>query len=62
MIAIRNMVNLCISIDHRILDGVQTGRFMSQVKSIESYSIGNNKYLLKVCYITTNLFELYVVN
>lgn len=40
MIAIRNMVNLCISIDHRILDGVQTGRFMSQVKNrIESYSI-----------------------
>ncbi|MGW9856053.1 2-oxoisovalerate dehydrogenase E2 component (dihydrolipoyl transacylase) [Staphylococcus hominis] len=40
MIAIRNMVNLCISIDHRILDGVQTGRFMSQVKKrIESYSI-----------------------
>ena len=32
MIAIRSMVNLCISIDHRILDGVQTGRFMSQVK------------------------------
>lgn len=40
MIAIRNMVNLCISIDHRILDGVQTGRFMLQVKNrIESYSI-----------------------
>ena len=32
MIAIRNMVNLCISIDQCILDGVQTGRFMSQVK------------------------------
>ena len=32
MIAIRNMVNLCISIDHRILDGVQTGKFMNLVK------------------------------
>lgn len=42
MIAIRSMVNLCISIDHRILDGVQTGRFMSQVKKrIEQYSIEN---------------------
>ncbi|PNZ70939.1 2-oxo acid dehydrogenase subunit E2 [Staphylococcus croceilyticus] len=42
MIAIRSMVNLCISIDHRILDGVQTGRFMSQVKQrIENYSIEN---------------------
>lgn len=42
MIAIRDMVNLSISIDHRILDGVQTGRFMSKVKQrIESYSIEN---------------------
>lgn len=40
MIAIRNMVNLCISIDHRILDGLQAGRFMNFVKSrIEQYSI-----------------------
>ena len=39
MIAIRSMVNLCISIDHRILDGVQTGRFMSQVKErIEQFT------------------------
>ncbi len=28
MIAIRSMVNLCISIDHRILDGLQTGKFI----------------------------------
>ena len=42
MIAIRSMVNLCISIDHRILDGVQTGRFMSQVKErIEQFTIEN---------------------
>lgn len=40
MIAIRNMVNLCISIDHRILDGLQAGRFMNFVKTrIEQYSI-----------------------
>lgn len=42
MIAIRSMVNLCISIDHRILDGVQTGRFMSQVKQrIEQFTVDN---------------------
>lgn len=42
MIAIRNMVNLCLSIDHRILDGLQAGRFMNYVKSrIEQYSIEN---------------------
>lgn len=40
MIAVRSMVNLCISIDHRILDGVQTGKFMSHVKKrIEQYTI-----------------------
>ncbi|ALM57129.1 dihydrolipoamide acetyltransferase family protein [Staphylococcus equorum] len=40
MIAIRNMVNLCLSIDHRILDGLQAGRFMNFVKTrIEQYSI-----------------------
>lgn len=32
MIAIRNMVNLCLSIDHRILDGLVAGRFLSKVK------------------------------
>lgn len=40
MIAIRNMVNLCLSIDHRILDGLQAGRFMNYVKTrIEKYAI-----------------------
>ncbi|MCY1587002.1 dihydrolipoamide acetyltransferase family protein [Staphylococcus pettenkoferi] len=39
MIAIRHMVNLCISIDHRILDGLLTGRFMQAVKKrVEQYS------------------------
>ncbi len=31
-IAIRSMVNLCISIDHRVLDGLVTGRFMKYIK------------------------------
>ncbi len=31
-LAIRSMVNLCISIDHRVLDGLVTGRFMRYIK------------------------------
>ena len=31
-IAIRHMVNLCLSIDHRVLDGLAAGRFMQAVK------------------------------
>jgi len=31
-IAIRHMVNLCLSFDHRILDGAQAGAFMASVK------------------------------
>lgn len=39
MIAIRDMVNLCLSLDHRILDGLVCGRFMQSVKQkIESIS------------------------
>lgn len=34
MIAIRDMVNLCMSLDHRILDGLICGRFLSRVKEI----------------------------
>lgn len=34
MIAIRSMVNLCLSIDHRVLDGLISGRFMARVKEI----------------------------
>ncbi|GEM01701.1 2-oxoisovalerate dehydrogenase E2 component (dihydrolipoyl transacylase) [Halolactibacillus halophilus] len=34
MIAARDMVNLCLSLDHRVLDGVICGRFMSHVKGI----------------------------
>lgn len=32
-IAIRHMVNLCLSFDHRILDGAQAGAFMASVKA-----------------------------
>jgi len=32
-IAIRSMVNLCLSLDHRVLDGVICGQFLQRVKS-----------------------------
>ncbi|MEW9669646.1 dihydrolipoamide acetyltransferase family protein [Ammoniphilus sp. 3BR4] len=32
MIAIRDMVNLCLSLDHRILDGLICGKFLQSVK------------------------------
>lgn len=39
MIAVRHMVNLCLSIDHRVLDGLIAGEFLKAVKTrIESYS------------------------
>ena len=34
MIAIRDMVNLCLSLDHRVLDGFICGKFMRRVKEI----------------------------
>ncbi|WP_457826739.1 2-oxo acid dehydrogenase subunit E2, partial [Staphylococcus aureus] len=44
MIAIRHMVNLCLSIDHRILDGLQAGQFLNKVKSrIERYTIDSTQ-------------------
>ncbi|MCH6556089.1 MAG: 2-oxo acid dehydrogenase subunit E2, partial [Chloroflexi bacterium] len=37
-IAIRSMVNLCLSFDHRILDGAQAGEFLrSVVQRLEGY-------------------------
>lgn len=33
MIAIRDMVNLCLSIDHRILDGLICGKFLKRLKN-----------------------------
>ncbi|WZX99170.1 dihydrolipoamide acetyltransferase family protein [Bacillus sp. FSL W7-1360] len=32
MIAIRHMVNLCLSLDHRVLDGLVCGRFLAAMK------------------------------
>ncbi|WP_338451691.1 dihydrolipoamide acetyltransferase family protein [Niallia oryzisoli] len=34
MIAVRDMMNLCLSLDHRILDGFICGKFMNRVKEI----------------------------
>lgn len=42
MIAIRDMVNLCMSVDHRILDGLICGRFLASVKDkLENISPAN---------------------
>ncbi|MBD8026128.1 2-oxo acid dehydrogenase subunit E2 [Ureibacillus sp. Re31] len=34
MFAARDMVNLCLSLDHRVLDGLICGKFLNRVKSI----------------------------
>lgn len=34
MIAVRDMVNLCLSLDHRVLDGYVCGKFLGRVKEI----------------------------
>lgn len=34
MIAVRDMVNLCLSLDHRVLDGLVCGRFLQRMKEI----------------------------
>ncbi|WP_033542365.1 dihydrolipoamide acetyltransferase family protein [Planococcus sp. CAU13] len=34
MIAARDMVNLCMSLDHRVLDGLVAGQFLARVKEI----------------------------
>jgi len=45
MIAVRSMVNLCLSLDHRILDGVICGRFLQRVKeNLESYGPDTKLY------------------
>lgn len=39
MIAIRDMVNICLSIDHRVLDGLISGRFLARVKeTLETFN------------------------
>ena len=38
MIAIRPMMNLCLSYDHRLIDGMYAGRFLQRIKrAIESF-------------------------
>lgn len=40
MIAVRDMINLCMSLDHRILDGLVAGRFLQSVKKrLEAYTV-----------------------
>jgi 2-oxoisovalerate dehydrogenase E2 component (dihydrolipoyl transacylase) len=34
MIGVRDMVNLCLSLDHRVLDGLVCGQFLARVKTI----------------------------
>jgi 2-oxoisovalerate dehydrogenase E2 component (dihydrolipoyl transacylase) len=44
-IAIRPIMNVCISFDHRICDGLQVGRFMQSLKQrIESLAPGGSLY------------------
>lgn len=45
MIGVRSMANMCLSLDHRILDGVICGRFLQRVKeNLESFSIDTKLY------------------
>lgn len=45
MIAVRSMANICLSLDHRILDGVICGRFLQRVKdNVESYTPDTKLY------------------
>ncbi|KYP79501.1 hypothetical protein AYJ22_04360 [Ferroacidibacillus organovorans] len=42
-IAIRSMVNLCMSLDHRVLDGFIAGQFMKSVKQrVEAYTVNSD--------------------
>lgn len=44
-IAIRSMMNLCMSLDHRVLDGAVCGRFLRSVKNrLESYDSNTPLY------------------
>jgi 2-oxoisovalerate dehydrogenase E2 component (dihydrolipoyl transacylase) len=43
MIAIRSRMNLCLSLDHRVLDGLMAGRFLARVKErLEMYQVGTS--------------------
>ena len=42
-IAIRSVVNLCMSLDHRILDGLESSRFLTAIRRrLESYAPGGD--------------------
>ena len=42
-IVVRDIVNLCLSFDHRILDGHQAGAFLGDVKSrLEAFEPGSD--------------------
>ncbi|WP_219836462.1 dihydrolipoamide acetyltransferase family protein [Paenibacillus sp. R14(2021)] len=45
MIAVRSMANICLSLDHRILDGVICGRFLQRVKeNLEGFNMETKLY------------------
>lgn len=45
MLAVRSMANICLSLDHRILDGVICGRFLQRVKdNLESFNLESKLY------------------
>lgn len=45
MIAVRSIANMCLSLDHRIVDGFVCGRFLQKVKeNIESYDMDTQLY------------------
>ncbi|TBL79832.1 dihydrolipoamide acetyltransferase family protein [Paenibacillus thalictri] len=45
MIAVRSMANMCLSLDHRILDGVICGRFLQRVKeNLEGFNLESKLY------------------
>lgn len=42
MFAVRDMMNICMSLDHRILDGLVAGRFLARVKErLEQYTVNS---------------------
>ncbi|HZG70500.1 MAG TPA: dihydrolipoamide acetyltransferase family protein, partial [Chondromyces sp.] len=45
MIGIRDMMNLCLSLDHRVLDGLVCGRFLQSIKQkLESMDVNTKIY------------------
>ncbi|MBB3109201.1 2-oxoisovalerate dehydrogenase E2 component (dihydrolipoyl transacylase) [Paenibacillus phyllosphaerae] len=45
MLAVRSMANVCLSLDHRILDGVICGRFLQRVKdTLENFDAETKLY------------------